>query len=418
MMRPFFIAILLLTALVIPARWANARSPLHASLTLAPMPEGTRLILQAPGDQGATVTPPNRSGRLVITLRGVETLVSLPSPPANDRCVSALHTRSRNRAELDLVVELRKQNRCTVSTTQEGRWPFRVDLIAHAGVNRAGRSSVASPTAQNPERERQRLFVVAIDAGHGGIDSGAIGPQGTLEKDVVLAIAKRLALLLGTDPGIRPVLIRDEDEFIDLRERMELARKARADLFVSLHADADLDGHAKGASVFTLSRNGASSEAARRLAERENAADRIGGVTLHDKDEVLAAVLLDLTQNATIEASDRAAVWILSELERACGLRYPAVQKAGFVVLKSPDVPSILVEAAFISNPDEELKLRGTDYREQIARALANGIRAYFRNPRSPLPAEPPVQATQAANDPETGLQRFVFSSAEGGRRH
>lgn len=417
MMRPIFIAILLLTALGIPTRQANARSPLHASLTLVPMSEGTRLILQAEGDKEVTVTPADRSGRLVITLRGIETLVGLPNLSATDRCVSALHTRSRSRAELDLVVELKKQNRCTVNTTRGGHWPFRIDLIASPGLNRPRRGDGASPGGQSPERGRQRPFIVAIDAGHGGIDSGAIGPQGTLEKDVALAIAKRLAALLGTDSGIRPVLIRDEDEFIDLRERMELARKARADLLVSLHTDADPDGHAKGASVFTLSRNGASSEAARRLAERENAADRIGGVTLHDKDEVLASVLLDLTQNATLEASDRAAIWILAELEKACGLHYPAVQKAGFVVLKSPDVPSILVEAAFISNPDEELKLRGADYREQIARALANGIRAYFRNPRSPLPAEPSARAAQVANESETGLQKFAFSS-EGDRRH
>jgi N-acetylmuramoyl-L-alanine amidase len=418
MMRPIFIAILLLTALAIPTRQANARSPLHASLALTSMPEGTRLILQAEGDKGVTVTLPDRSGRMVVTLRGVDTLVGLPNPSATDRCVSALHTRSRNRGELDLVIELRKQSHCTVSTTREGHWPFRIDLIANFDVNRPKRGDVASPPGQGPKKGRQRPFIVAIDAGHGGIDSGAIGPQGTLEKDVVLAIAKRLAALLGTDSGIRPVLIRNGDEFIDLRERMELARKAHADLLVSLHTDADLDGHAKGASVFTLSRNGASSEAARRLAERENAADRIGGVTLHDKDEVLASVLLDLTQNATLEASDRAAIWILSELEKACGLHYPGVQKAGFVVLKSPDVPSILVEAAFISNPDEELKLRGADYREQIARALANGIRTYFRNPRSPLPAEPVLRAIQAPNDPDTGLQKFAFSSAEGGRRH
>lgn len=412
-----FLAILLFMTLGIPTHQANARSLLHASLSLVPLAEGTRLILQAEGDKEVTVTPTDRSNRLVITLRGVETLVGLPNPSATDRCVSALRTRSRSRDELDLVVELKKQNRCTVNTTREGHWPFRIDLIANAGWSQSRQGDVVSAGRQNLQRGRQRPFIVAIDAGHGGIDSGAIGPQGTLEKGVVLAIAKRLAALLGADSGIRPVLIRDEDEFIDLRERMELARKAHADLLVSLHTDADPDGHAKGASVFTLSQNGASSEAARRLAERENAADRIGGITLHDKDAVLASVLLDLTQNATLEASDRAAIWILSELQKACGLHYPTVQKAGFMVLKSPDVPSILVEAAFISNPDEELKLRSADYQEQIARALANGIRAYFRNPRSPLPAEPSARAAQAANESGTGLQKFAFSSA-GGRRH
>lgn len=224
-------------------------------------------------------------------------------------------------------------------------------------------------------------FVVAIDAGHGGKDTGAIGPSGVLEKNVVLAIARKLAGFIRAEPGMKAVMVRTGDQFVDLRQRAQAARKAHADLFVSLHADAYAKNDVRGSSVFTLSDNGASSEAARWLADSENAA-LVDGVKLKDKGKTLASVLVDLSKNATQEASDKAAGKVLRELSKDFDLHHEDVQKAGFVVLKSLDVPSMLVETAFISNPDEERNLNDAKHQERIARAVFKGIRAYFAEAR------------------------------------
>lgn len=232
---------------------------------------------------------------------------------------------------------------------------------------------VAPPAPAN----RRNEFVVAIDAGHGGKDPGAIGPGGTMEKDVVLAVAKRLADRINAVDGLRAVLIREGDYFIALRERTRRARDADADLFISLHADAFEDRRVRGSSVFILSRTGASSEMARMLARRENAADRIGGVSLHDKDEQVASVLVDLSRAHTIEESMEVAQVIRGELARVGDVHGRNVEQAGFAVLKSLDMPSVLVELAFISNPEEERRLRSAAYQDQLALGLLQGIRRH-----------------------------------------
>lgn len=233
--------------------------------------------------------------------------------------------------------------------------------------------------------KRARDIVVVIDAGHGGQDPGAIGPRGVREKDVTLAIARKLAALVERQPSMRAVLTRYGDVYLPLRERTRIARERKADLFVSIHADAFTDMAASGSSIFVLSEHGASSEAARWLAERENAADLIGGVRLVDKDDVVAAVLLDLSQTAVIEESMGVASQVLGALRRVGNIHKQQVQFAGFAVLKSPDVPSILVETAFITNPLEERKLSRPAYQDEVARALLEGIRAYFAK-RLPAP--------------------------------
>jgi N-acetylmuramoyl-L-alanine amidase len=225
---------------------------------------------------------------------------------------------------------------------------------------------------------KARDLVIAIDAGHGGDDPGAVGRRKTREKDVVLAIAKRLASLVEKEPGMRPVLIREGDYYIGLRKRIQKAREHRADLFISIHADGFKDHRASGSSVFVLSRRGASSEMARVLAARENAADLVGGVSLDDKDDLLREVLLDLSQTATLEASFSVADNMLGELKHIGKTHKSSVQQAGFVVLKSPDIPSILVETAFISNPAEEQKLRDAKHQQRLAHAMLRGIRDYF----------------------------------------
>jgi N-acetylmuramoyl-L-alanine amidase len=223
-----------------------------------------------------------------------------------------------------------------------------------------------------------RDLIIAIDAGHGGEDPGAIGKNGTREKDVVLAIARELALKINAEPGMRSILTRNGDYFVPLRDRMRRARAQQADLFVSIHADAAHDRSVDGSSVYILSQRGATDEASRWLAERENASDLIGGVSLDDKDDVLASVLLDLSQSASLNASQVAAERVLHQLTQAGEVRKHEVQQARFMVLKSPDIPSMLVETAYISNPLEEQRLRTPAHQAKLADAIRRGVHDYF----------------------------------------
>lgn len=230
--------------------------------------------------------------------------------------------------------------------------------------------------------DSDRDVIVAVDAGHGGQDPGATGPGGTHEKDVVLPIARALAERINSEPGMRAVLTRNRDEFLVLRDRIRRARVAKADMFISVHADSIANHEVTGASVYVLSERGATNESARWLAERENAADLMGGVSLDHKDNTLASVLLDLSQSANISASMTAAQRVLTQLDNVGQVRKSQVQQAGFVVLKSPDIPSMLVETAYISNRGEELRLKTPRYQGQLADAIFSGVRNYFeQNP-------------------------------------
>ena len=224
-----------------------------------------------------------------------------------------------------------------------------------------------------------RDIVVAVDAGHGGEDPGAIGPHGTHEKTVVLQIARELVKRINKERGMKAILTRKGDYYVPLRKRMELARRQKADLFISIHADAFTNRQVSGSSVYILSSRGASSEHARWLAERENASDLVGGVSLDDKDNQLAAVLLDMSQTASEEASIDAAEKVLAGLKKVGKVHKPGVESAAFAVLKSPDIPSMLLETAFISNPQEEKKLRSSAYQRKLAQAMAVGIKRYFQ---------------------------------------
>lgn len=224
----------------------------------------------------------------------------------------------------------------------------------------------------------ERKVIVAVDAGHGGKDPGSHGPGGTLEKNVTLAVAKALAAEINRQPGMKAVLTRDGDYFIPLKRRYQIAREQNADMFVSVHADAFTSSDARGSSVWVLSPRGKTSEAARWLADRENRADLIGGVSLDDKDDSLAAVLLDLQQGYAIQASESIAGNVLKALGQLGPTHRGYVEHANFVVLRSPDVPSILVETAFISNPAEERKLRDPKHQRELAAAVTGGVRNYF----------------------------------------
>ena len=268
------------------------------------------------------------------------------------------------------------------SATAGGTLP--VVKLSPPAAPKADGATKAADTAMADARPAKvdRLVIIAIDAGHGGEDPGARGRGGTREKNVTLAIARRLKALMDREPGMRGVLVRDGDYFVPLAQRVAKARRLHADLFVSIHADAFVRPDARGSSVFALSERGATSTAARLLAQRENQSDLIGGVNLDVKDPVLARTLLDLSQTATINDSLKLGKAVLTELGDVNDLHKGRVEQAGFAVLKAPDVPSILVETAFISNPEEEKRLKDSAYQDKIAGAVLGGIKRYLaQNP-------------------------------------
>ena len=254
-------------------------------------------------------------------------------------------------------------------------------------------TSTPAPPPPPSDAERQRvdqLVIVALDPGHGGEDPGAIGPTGLREKDVVLAIALQLRDRLNALPGMRVMMTRDADFFVPLQERVRKARRVQADLFISIHADAFYRPEARGASVFALSTSGATSTAARWMAQRENSADQVGGVNVGSvKDRQVLQAMLDMSTTAQIKDSLKLGQEVLADIGRVGRLHKRQVEQAGFAVLKAPDIPSILVETAFISNPEEEARLRDPAFRKQLVDALTTGIRRHFaRNPRLARPRQ------------------------------
>jgi N-acetylmuramoyl-L-alanine amidase len=300
----------------------------------------------------------------------------------------------------------RKGDDSVDSDDDSGRAPS--DVADQAATTAALPSHIApTRTLQDVIGTGQRKLVVAIDAGHGGKDPGAHGPSGVHEKDVTLAVARELAAQINADPGMKAVLIRDSDSFVPLQDRYMKARAAQADLFISIHADASPNQTATGASVFVLSTRGASSQAARWLADSENAADLVGGVSLDDKDRNLSAVLLDLSQSATMRASDDVAEQVLDALKNVGKAHHRDIERANFVVLRSPDVPSMLVETGFITNPGEEQKLDDPNYRDRLAAAIASGVRQYF------TVQAPPGSLYASRQNPTQLLQDHVVGRGE-----
>ncbi len=259
-----------------------------------------------------------------------------------------------------------------------------------ATTNQLPEAAKETPTVE--KKQQERLITIAIDPGHGGEDPGAIGARGSREKDITLAIAKKLKAYVDAEPNMRGVLTRDGDFFVSLGGRVVKARKLRADLFISIHADSFTKSSAHGSSVFALSERGATSATARYLARKENESDLIGGVSLKDKDPILAKTLLDLSQAATINDSLKLGRAVLTHIEHINLLHKKQVEQAGFAVLKSPDIPSILIETAFISNPDEERKLNDDNHQHQMAKSILAGIKKYFA-------ANPALARTVADNE-------------------
>ncbi|MFT3905385.1 MAG: N-acetylmuramoyl-L-alanine amidase [Steroidobacteraceae bacterium] len=347
--------------------------------------------------------------RLVIDLPATRRAHNLTVPAAAG-VVEAVRVGPQSNGTLRVVLQLRAASKYQLSRQNvAGGYALRVQLAGGGRADKrlaraadgAGTAAVAAAAPAAPltaasqaataAAEPARLaavksapqgggndIIIAIDAGHGGADPGATGMRGTHEKDVTLAIARALAARINAETGMRAVLTRDGDYFIPLRDRMVRARNARADLFLSIHADAVRNRDVSGASVYVVSNRGASSEAARWLAERENSADLKGGVSLADVSGNLASVLMDLSQSASQGASVEVADEVLKSLDGVGVVRKPEVQYAAFVVLKSPDIPSLLVETAYISNPGEELRLKSAGSQQQLAQAIFSGLQRYF----------------------------------------
>ena len=389
-MRARLVLLLLAAGMGVPAHAVEIRA-----VRLWASPESTRVVLDLSGSASHTLLVLKNPDRVVLDVAGAR-LGNGSRPPPGVGVIKQVRMARRPSGELRIVLDLSRSTRAkSFLATPNDRYGYR--LVIDLGSTP---SSAETPVRVEHARPEARDLIIAVDAGHGGEDPGAIGKNGTREKDVVLAIARALAQRVNAEPGMKAVLTRNGDYFVPLRDRMRRARAQQADLFVSIHADSIRDRSVDGSSVYILSQRGATDEASRWLAERENASDLIGGVSLEDKGDVLASVLLDLSQSASLSASQTAAEQVLRQLNRVGEVRKPLVQQARFVVLKSPDIPSMLVETAYISNPQEEQRLRGLAHQAKLAAAIHQGLRDYFY-------ADPPAGtriAQLAAGNPQAML--------------
>jgi N-acetylmuramoyl-L-alanine amidase len=396
--------ILALTPLASPLAMARA-APTLVAVRVWPAEDYTRVTLEHDQPLRFSQQMLRSPDRLVLDIEDVEFNSVLQSLPGkildNDPQIRLIRAGRFKPDVLRIVIELKGEVRPQVFSLRPiGDYGHRLVLDLYPveppdplmALLRDREASLGASPAQpstgaaKPDTGgMDRLFTVMIDPGHGGEDPGAIGRSGSYEKNITLAIARRLKARIDAEPNMRAFLTRDGDYFIPLGQRVAKARRVKADLFVSVHADAFVKPTARGSSVFVLSENGASSTAARWLANKENAADLIGGVNIGVKDPHLARTLLDLSQTATLNDSLKLAKAVLGEIGDINTLHKPHVEQAGFAVLKAPDIPSILVETAFISNPEEEKRLNDAAYQEKMANALLAGIRLYFdRHPPAP----------------------------------
>ena len=369
----YFLLLLPLSALAAPVEIRGAR------LWIAP--DQTQLVIDADAPIEHKIFPVSAPDRLIIDIPEGRVTGKLPLAEPEDRLVKGVRSGVLANGQLRIVIDLKQGVRAKSFVLEPNeRYGHRlvVDMAPKVGGLPAAGSS---PATAKPAANGPRDLIVAIDAGHGGEDPGAIGVNGTPEKDITLAIARKLANLINRETGMRAHLVRDGDYYLGLYKRIELGRQYDADLFVSIHADANQqDQDASGSSVFVLSKDGATSTQAKWLADKENNADRIGGVNAVDKAPELSKLLWEMSKSGTLEFSNLAAQAVLANLSQVGVVHHGKVQKAGFAVLKAPDIPSMLVETAFITNPEEEKRLNSPDYQAKLAGALMAGIKEYFAN--------------------------------------
>ncbi len=385
--------VLLLLALATVVSVANAADV--GNLRLWPAPDSTRLVLDLSANVDHTVFQLHQPERVVIDLKNSTLSANTGDLLLAASGISAVRYAAKDgihlRIVLDLEVVMQIKTFVLPPNDQYGH-RLVVDLFRQTSTNEVSVSAPASGPAKQSKATSDlskgtRELIIAIDAGHGGEDPGAIGPAKTREKHIVLAIAKELETAINRERGFKAVLIRSGDYYISLQQRRDLARKHQADLFVSIHADAFTHPAANGASVYALSQKSATSATARYLADRENATDIIGGVggiSLENKDDVLRSVLVGMSMEYSLNASIQVGDKILVPLGAVTKLHKSSVEQAGFAVLKSPDIPSILVETGFISNPAEERNLGSPNYRRNLANAIASGIKDYFYSNPTP----------------------------------
>jgi len=366
----------------------------------------TRVVLDLDKDTQYVVFPLYNPDRVVIDVMDSKLTSKARRFPSGVGPITKVRGSNRNDGKTRLVLEVSSIVTVThfiLQPSDKQDYRLVVDLMP-TGTS-VKQKSVRVIKSVAPIIGQERDLIVAIDAGHGGKDPGARGKNGLLEKDVVLAIAKHMARMVNEEPGMRAVLIRDGDQFISLRGRIGKAHKYNADLFLSIHADSFKDSRVRGATVYVISERGATDEHARHLADRENAADLIGNVSLSDKNATLASVLLDLSQNAAIGASFDVGSEVIQKLGSVGKVRKNSVQEAPFLVLKSPDIPSILVETAYISNPTDEKNLGSRTHQEKMARAIFAGVKDYFyKNP--PVGSKVARLSREYANDAKYVVQR------------
>ncbi|MBL8299050.1 MAG: N-acetylmuramoyl-L-alanine amidase [Rhodanobacteraceae bacterium] len=366
------VAVLVISGLAV----SSAQAAQVKALRVWASPDSTRAVFDVSGPLEYKLFELANPDRIVLDLKNA-TLADGVTAPAAKGLLGTVRLGKQGKTDLRVVFDLPQGVRpksFLLPPADKFGHRLVIDLFPKSKITREVVKSVDDVVTGDG-----RKVVVAIDAGHGGDDPGAIGASGTHEKSITLNVAREVARLVDAQPGMKSHLVRDGDYFIALKDRYKKAREAKADLFVSIHADACPGAcEARGASVWVLSPRGATSEAARWLAAKENGADLVGGVSLDDKDDTLAAVLLDLSQGATMEASAAIAQIVLKALGRIGPTHRGYVEKANFVVLRSPDVPSILVETAFITNPAEEKRLTDPEHRSKLAAAVVDGIKTYF----------------------------------------
>ena len=365
-------------------------------------PDHTRIVFDLTGPVEHKLILLDNPSRIVVDVEDTRLKTSLSDLKLDKTPVSRIRSGVRQGDDLRVVLDMEAKvdpRSFVLKANQQAGDRLVLDLYDKK------KTSSSTTVKKSVKQSAKRDIIVAIDAGHGGEDPGAIGPKRRREKVVVLAIAREVARLFEADKGFKPTLIRSGDYYISLKGRRDLARKRQADLFVSVHADAFKRKEAHGASVYALSTRGATSTAARYLAQRENAADLVGGVSLSDKDDVLAGVLADLSMTSTLDTSLKLGGKVLGRMDNVTKLHKERVEQAGFAVLKSPDIPSILVETGFISNPEESRKLASSSYQKKMARAIHAGIKDWFL-------AHPP-SGTLIAWQKQQGGRQYVIARGD-----
>ncbi len=370
---------------VLPASVSAASRALIHGMRLATSRAKTRLVLDLNNSVKYSLFTLSNPERVVIDIRESSLNGNLPKFEAGG-LIKQIRSARRNGDDVRVIIELshRVQPKSFL-LPPEGSNSHRLVIDLFDNRLYAGDKPVQKKYQRTDKKTKPlRDVIVAIDAGHGGKDPGATGVNRTREKNITLAVAKKMKKALDKTHGIKPVLVRNRDVFMTLKKRIRIARQQKADLFVSIHADAYPDARANGASVYTLSNRGATSEAAQWIADKENAADLFGGVSIRNRSDVVAEILLDLAQSATIQSSLDVGGIVLKQLGRVGKVHRHKVEQAGFAVLRSPDIPSILIETAFISNPREEKKLRTKAFQEKLANAIATGVSQYFKQQAPP----------------------------------